>query len=184
MYSANRPIFPDLRLPGLPTVCFRAGRGQRVPSVWLNESESMRIVVDEPNTVSSSTQSGRSLSVPVLDAGHTDKLRDVVLAVLGHDLRTPLAAIGSGTKLLSQAPELAHRAAIVLMRELTTEAVVTLEQDKEGFRISRSALTLRASVPNLDQHTFARLAGDAEQNCAVSRVLTAEITLEARLVCT
>ena len=30
--------------------------------------------------------------------------------------------------------------------ELNTEAVVTLEQDKESFRISRSALTLRASV--------------------------------------
>jgi osmotically inducible protein OsmC len=66
--------------------------------------------------------------------------------------------------------------------ELNTEAAVTLEQDKEGFRISLSALTLRASVPNLDQDTFARLAKDAEQNCPVSRVLRAEITLDARLV--
>src|SRR3981189_2642732 len=53
--------------------------------------------------------------------------------------------------------------------ELSTEAVVTLDQDKEGFRISRSALTLRASVP--EQDTFARMAQDAEQNCPVSRVL-------------
>ena len=66
--------------------------------------------------------------------------------------------------------------------ELHTEAAVTLEQDKEGFRISRSALTLRASVPNLDQDTFLRLAQDAEQNCPVSRALKAEITLEAKLV--
>ena len=66
--------------------------------------------------------------------------------------------------------------------ELNTEAAVTLEQDKEGFRISRSALTLRVSVPNLDQDTFARLARDAEQNCPVSRVLRAEITLDAKLV--
>jgi lipoyl-dependent peroxiredoxin len=66
--------------------------------------------------------------------------------------------------------------------ELTTEAVVTLEQEKEGFRISRSALTLRASVPNLDQATFARLAQDAEQNCPVSKVLKAEITLDAKLL--
>ena len=66
--------------------------------------------------------------------------------------------------------------------ELNTEAVVTFEQDKESFRISRSALTLRASVPNLDQDTFARLAQDAEQNCPISRVLKAEITLDARLV--
>jgi osmotically inducible protein OsmC len=66
--------------------------------------------------------------------------------------------------------------------ELNTEAAVTLEQDKEGFHISRSALTLRASVPNLDQDTFVRLAQDAEQNCPVSRVLKAEITLDAKLV--
>jgi osmotically inducible protein OsmC len=66
--------------------------------------------------------------------------------------------------------------------ELNTEAAVTLEPDKEGFRISRSALTLHASVPNLDQDTFDRLAQDAEQNCPVSRVLKAEITLDARLI--
>jgi osmotically inducible protein OsmC len=66
--------------------------------------------------------------------------------------------------------------------QLDTEAAVTLDQDKEAFRISRCALTLRASVPNLDQDTFARLAQDAEQNCPVSRVLRAEITLDAKLV--
>src|SRR3981189_2523554 len=66
--------------------------------------------------------------------------------------------------------------------ELNTEAVVTFEQDKESFRISRSSLTLRASVPNLDQDTFARLAQAPEQNCAVSRGLRAEIPLDAKLV--
>jgi osmotically inducible protein OsmC len=66
--------------------------------------------------------------------------------------------------------------------ELNTEAAVTLEQDKESFRISRSALILTASVPNLDQDTFHRLARDAEQNCPLSKVLKAEITLDAKLV--
>jgi lipoyl-dependent peroxiredoxin len=66
--------------------------------------------------------------------------------------------------------------------ELTTEAAVSLDPEGQGFRISRSALTLRATVPNLDQATFARLAGDAEQNCPVSKVLKAEITLDAKLV--
>jgi OsmC subfamily peroxiredoxin len=41
--------------------------------------------------------------------------------------------------------------------ELNTEAVVTIEQDKEGFLVSRSALTLRASVPNLGQDMVAHL---------------------------
>ena len=66
--------------------------------------------------------------------------------------------------------------------ELNTEAAVSLDPEGKGFRISRSALTLRASVPNLDQATFDRLAKDAEQNCPVSKVLKAEISLDAKLV--
>jgi osmotically inducible protein OsmC len=65
--------------------------------------------------------------------------------------------------------------------ELSTEAAVTLEQEGQGFRISRSALTLRAKVPNLDEATFIRLAGEAEKNCPVSKVLNATITLDAKL---
>ena len=65
--------------------------------------------------------------------------------------------------------------------ELNTEAAVTLEPEGQGFRIKQSALTLRAQVPNLDEATFTRLAGDAEKNCPVSKVLNATITLDAKL---
>jgi len=66
--------------------------------------------------------------------------------------------------------------------ELSAEAAVTLEPEGQGFRISRSALSLRAQVPNLDEASFAQIAEDAEKNCPVSRVLKAEITLDAKLV--
>jgi osmotically inducible protein OsmC len=66
--------------------------------------------------------------------------------------------------------------------ELSTEAAVSLEQEGSGFRISRSALTLRATVPGLDQAAFDRMSGEAEKNCPVSKVLNAEITLDARLL--
>jgi osmotically inducible protein OsmC len=66
--------------------------------------------------------------------------------------------------------------------ELGTEAAVTLDPEGQGFRISRSALTLRANVPNLDEATFLRMAGDAEKNCPVSKVLNATITLDAKLL--
>ena len=66
--------------------------------------------------------------------------------------------------------------------ELTTEAAVTLEPEGQGFRISRSALALRAKVPNLDQGQIRRTRDDPEKNCPVSRVLKAEITLDAKLV--
>jgi osmotically inducible protein OsmC len=66
--------------------------------------------------------------------------------------------------------------------ELSTEAAVTLEPEGQGFRIKQSALTLRAQVPNLDDATFTRLAGDAEKNCPVSKVLNATITLDAKMI--
>jgi osmotically inducible protein OsmC len=65
--------------------------------------------------------------------------------------------------------------------ELTTEAAVSLEPEGQGFTITRSALTLSASVPKLDEETFKRLAEAAEKNCPVSKVLRAEITLDAKL---
>ena len=48
--------------------------------------------------------------------------------------------------------------------ELRTEAAVSLDPEGQGFRISRSALTLRATVPGLDQDTFAQMASVAEKN--------------------
>jgi lipoyl-dependent peroxiredoxin len=66
--------------------------------------------------------------------------------------------------------------------ELATEAAVTLESEGSGFKISTSALTLRGKVPNLDDAGFARIAGEAEKNCPVSKVLRAAITLDAKLV--
>ena len=66
--------------------------------------------------------------------------------------------------------------------ELNTEAAVSLDPDGAGFKITRSALTLRADVPGLDKATFDKLAGDAEKNCPLSKVINAEITLDATLV--
>ena len=66
--------------------------------------------------------------------------------------------------------------------ELATEAAVTLEPDgPQRFKISRSALTLRAQVPGISADKFASIAREAELNCPVSKVLKAEITLDAKL---
>ena len=66
--------------------------------------------------------------------------------------------------------------------ELSTEAAVTLEPEGQGFRISQSALTLRGKVPHIDKTSFARIAGQAEKNCPVSKVLNTTITLDAELI--
>ena len=65
--------------------------------------------------------------------------------------------------------------------ELETQAAISLEPDGGGFKITGSALTLRASVPGLDQQTFDTLAEAAEKNCPVSRLLNAQITLDKTL---
>ena len=65
--------------------------------------------------------------------------------------------------------------------ELRTEAAVSLDPDGAGFKISKSALTLRAKIPGLDEAKFLEFAKGAEKNCPVSKVLNAEITLDAAL---
>lgn len=65
--------------------------------------------------------------------------------------------------------------------ELRTEAAVSLDPEGQGFRISRSALTLHATVPGLADEEFRKLAEAAEKNCPVSKLLNAEITLDAQL---
>jgi osmotically inducible protein OsmC len=65
---------------------------------------------------------------------------------------------------------------------LETKAAVKLEQKDGGFAITRSDLTLTASIPGIDPAEFEKLAKDAEANCPVSKVLNAEITLTHTLV--
>ncbi|MEA2351566.1 MAG: lipoyl-dependent peroxiredoxin [Thermoleophilaceae bacterium] len=60
---------------------------------------------------------------------------------------------------------------------LETTARVKLEQDGEGFAVTRSDLALTADVPNLDEDRLRALAGEAEKNCPISKLLKAEIGL-------
>lgn len=65
---------------------------------------------------------------------------------------------------------------------LDTKAVVTLEQGDGGFFIPSVALTLSATIPNADDTVFQAAAATAKANCPLSKVLNAEITLDATLV--
>ena len=65
--------------------------------------------------------------------------------------------------------------------ELSTEAAVSLVPDGPGFKIDKSHLTLRATIPGIDQAKFDELAGAAERGCPVSRLMNAEVTLESSL---
>ena len=64
---------------------------------------------------------------------------------------------------------------------LDTSAKVTLDKEGDGFTISKSALTLKASVPGIDDAEFQRIAAEAKAGCPVSKLLNAEVTLAATL---
>ena len=66
--------------------------------------------------------------------------------------------------------------------QMDTKAEITLAKDGDGFSITKSHLTLRAKIPGIDEAKFKELTGMAEKGCPVSKVLKAEITLDAALV--
>lgn len=66
--------------------------------------------------------------------------------------------------------------------KMDTTATVTLEQKDGGFSITAIHLDLRAQIPGTDQAKFAELAKKAKENCPVSKLFKADITLDAKLV--
>lgn len=65
---------------------------------------------------------------------------------------------------------------------IDTKAEVSLDKDGDGFTISAVHLTCEAKVPGADKAAFARIAEATRQGCPVSKVLKANITLDARLL--
>ncbi|WP_025587142.1 OsmC family protein [Sphingomonas sp. UNC305MFCol5.2] len=64
---------------------------------------------------------------------------------------------------------------------LETTAAVKLEQQGDGFAVTRSDLTLKAEVPGISPEQFDELAAGAKANCPISKLLKAEITLSHTL---
>ena len=65
---------------------------------------------------------------------------------------------------------------------LDTTAKVALEQIDGAWSITAVHLTVRARIPGTDQAEFEKIAANAKANCPVSKLLKAEITLDAALV--
>jgi len=65
---------------------------------------------------------------------------------------------------------------------IDTEAALTMDQVNGNWTITSIHLTTRARVPKIDAAKFAEIAGNAKANCPVSRVLNANISMDAKLV--
>jgi len=64
---------------------------------------------------------------------------------------------------------------------IETDATVHLDQVDEGWAITKIALKLDATVPEISEDEFTEIANGAKAGCPVSKVLNAEITLDATL---
>ena len=81
----------------------------------------------------------------------------------------------------SMALSLELQKAGLVAERIETRADVTLQQKEGGFAITAVHLTLRAKVPGASQSAFEEAADAAKAGCPVSKLLKAEITLDAQL---
>ena len=65
--------------------------------------------------------------------------------------------------------------------EIATKATVTLEEKGGGFAVTKVHLDVTAKVPGADEAKFQEAATTAKENCPVSKLLNADITMEATL---
>ncbi len=64
---------------------------------------------------------------------------------------------------------------------IDTKAKVTLDKDGDGFSITKIHLDMNATIPGIDDAEFQKIANGAKEGCPVSKVLNADITLDAKL---
>lgn len=66
--------------------------------------------------------------------------------------------------------------------DISTNATVSLEQKDGGFAVTKSHLDVEAKIPGADADKFQEAAKTAKENCPISKLLNAEITMDAKLV--
>lgn len=65
---------------------------------------------------------------------------------------------------------------------IDASAKVTLEEVEGGFAVTKVHLDVSAQIPGIDAAAFQEVAEATKKNCPISKLLTAEITLDAKLV--
>lgn len=64
---------------------------------------------------------------------------------------------------------------------VNTTATVSMDKTEAGFTVTGVHLEVTARVPGIDAAAFDKAANDAKTGCPISRLLKAEITMNARL---
>jgi len=119
-----------------------------------------------------STQSGALKSAPY---GFNTRFEDQP----GTNPEELLGAAHAGCFSMALSKELGE--AGMTAESIDTQAEVTLDKAEGGFSITAVHLTLKARIPGADRAAFEKAVETAKNGCPVSKVLNAEITLEAVL---
>ena len=64
---------------------------------------------------------------------------------------------------------------------INTTAAVRLEKLEDGFAITKVHLDVTAKIPGADKDAFMTAANNAKAGCPISKLLKAEITMDAKL---
>lgn len=119
-----------------------------------------------------STQSGALKSAPY---GFNTRFEDQP----GTNPEELLGAAHAGCFSMALSKELGE--AGMTAESIDTQAEVTLDKADGGYSITAVHLTLKARIPGADRAAFEKAVETAKNGCPVSKVLNAEITLEAVL---
>lgn len=123
----------------------------------------------------------RASETALLDARETAQLREQFIAVLGHDLRTPLQTLQMGATVLSRSPE--KSASLLPLMQRSVKRMAELVDNLMDFARGRLGAGLAVSPREQDDlgeqlgHVVAELA--ATSTCAV----TYDADLRAPVVC-
>ena len=66
-------------------------------------------------------------------------------------------------------------------QSIESSATVTLEKSEGGFSVTSSHLEVKAKVPGADRGKVMEIANAAKAGCPISKLLTANITMDASI---
>ena len=65
---------------------------------------------------------------------------------------------------------------------IDTKSTITLDKVDDSFAVTKAHLALTAKIPNASKEKFLECAKTAKDNCPISKLLNAEITMDATLI--
>lgn len=69
-----------------------------------------------------------------------------------------------------------------IAKNIATEATVSLDKDGDGFSVTAVHLNVAADVPDISDSEFMKIAEATKNACPISKLLKADISLQAALV--